>query len=82
MNAASDRILTQNRRWIPAVAVDRHLARAGVATLVIGGYMALGFAFRLSAEAYLLVGSRSPSHSRYWSCVNHSGRSGSGVRHP
>jgi membrane protease YdiL (CAAX protease family) len=27
-----------------------------VATLVIGGYMALGFAFRLGAEAYLLLG--------------------------
>ena len=56
MNAAADRLLAQDRRWIPAVAVDRRLARAVVATLVIGGYMALGFAFRLSAEAYLLVG--------------------------
>ena len=43
-------------RSIPAIAVDRRLARAIVATLVIGGYMALGFAFRLSAEGYLLVG--------------------------
>jgi membrane protease YdiL (CAAX protease family) len=39
-----------------ATAVDRRLARAAVATLVIGGYMALGFAFRLGAEAYLLLG--------------------------
>ena len=38
------------------MAVVRRLARAAIATLVIGGYMALGFALRLSAEAYLLVG--------------------------
>jgi membrane protease YdiL (CAAX protease family) len=55
MNAPAG-LLTQNSRSIPAMAVDRRLARAVVATLVIGGYMALGFAFRLSAEAYLLVG--------------------------
>jgi membrane protease YdiL (CAAX protease family) len=40
----------------PATAVDRRLARAIVATLVIAGYMAIGFAFRLGAEAYLLLG--------------------------
>ena len=56
MNAASGRFLTEKSRWIPATAVDRRLARAVVATLVIGGYMAVGLAFRLSAEAYLLVG--------------------------
>jgi membrane protease YdiL (CAAX protease family) len=56
MNAPSGRLFTQNSRWIPAMAVDRRLARAVIATLVIGGYMALGFAFRLSAEGYLLVG--------------------------
>jgi membrane protease YdiL (CAAX protease family) len=39
-----------------AMAMDRRFARAVVATLVIGGYMALGFAFRLGAEAYLLLG--------------------------
>jgi membrane protease YdiL (CAAX protease family) len=53
MNAQSD-------RWhggtAAAIALDRRLARAVVATLVIGGYMALGFAFRLTAEAYLLLG--------------------------
>jgi len=38
------------------MAMDRRIARAVVATLVIGGYMALGFAFRLGAEAYLLLG--------------------------
>jgi membrane protease YdiL (CAAX protease family) len=38
------------------MALDRRLARFAVATLVIGGYMALGFAFRLGAEAYLLLG--------------------------
>lgn len=39
-----------------AVGLDRRLARGIVATLVIGGYMALGFAFGLGAEAYLLLG--------------------------
>jgi membrane protease YdiL (CAAX protease family) len=56
MNAPSDSLLTRVARSIPVIAVDCHLARAIVATLVIGGYMALGFAFRLSAEGYLLVG--------------------------
>jgi len=56
MNAAVDRVLTQNSRRTSATAVDRRLARAAIATLVIGGYMALGFAFRLSADGYLLVG--------------------------
>ena len=56
MNAPSGRLLIHSIRWIPAMAVDRRLARAVVATLFIGGYMALGFACRLSAEAYLLVG--------------------------
>jgi membrane protease YdiL (CAAX protease family) len=41
---------------ILVMAFDRRMARAVVATLVIGGYMALGFAFRLGAEAYLLLG--------------------------
>ena len=82
MNAASDRILTQNGRWIPAVAVDGRIARVVIATLVVGGYIALGFAFRLSAEAYLLLGSRSPSHSRCWSSADRSGRSGSWARRP
>jgi membrane protease YdiL (CAAX protease family) len=41
---------------ILVMAMDRRIARAVVATLVIGGYMALGFAFRLGAEAYLLLG--------------------------
>jgi membrane protease YdiL (CAAX protease family) len=56
MNAPSDSHLTRVARSIPVIAVDRRLARAIVATLVIGGYMALGFAFRLSAEGYLLLG--------------------------
>ena len=83
MNAASDRILTQNRRWIPAVAVDRRLARAVIATLVIGGYMALGFA--LPPQRRGVPARRDPdhrSHSRYWSSADRSGRSGSGARHP
>jgi membrane protease YdiL (CAAX protease family) len=56
MNAPSGSLLTRVARSIPLIAVNRRLARAIVATLVIGGYMALGFAFRLSAEGYLLVG--------------------------
>jgi membrane protease YdiL (CAAX protease family) len=36
--------------------LDRRSARFALATLVIGGYMAVGFAFRLGAEGYLLVG--------------------------
>jgi membrane protease YdiL (CAAX protease family) len=56
MNAPSGSLLTRVARSIPVIAVDRRPARAIVATLVIGGYMALGFAFRLSAEVYLLVG--------------------------
>jgi membrane protease YdiL (CAAX protease family) len=40
--------------WV--MALDGRLARALVATLVIGGHMAFGFAFRLGAEAYLLLG--------------------------
>lgn len=56
MNAATERLLDRAGRSIPAIAVDRRLARAVVATLVIGGYMALGHAFALSAEGYLLLG--------------------------
>jgi hypothetical protein len=39
---------------ILVLTLDRGMARAGVATLVIGGYIALGFAFGLGAEAHLL----------------------------
>jgi membrane protease YdiL (CAAX protease family) len=49
-------MLTQGSRSIPASAVDPRLARAIVATVVIGGYMAIGFAFEPSADAYLLAG--------------------------
>lgn len=41
---------------ILATSVDRRLARAVIATLVIGGYMAVGFVLGLSADAYLLLG--------------------------
>jgi hypothetical protein len=56
MRALSGNRLAQVAGSIPAIAVDRRLARAVLATLVIGGYMALGFAFALSAEGYLLLG--------------------------
>jgi membrane protease YdiL (CAAX protease family) len=56
MNVLSESLLAEAHRSIPATAVDRRLARAVVATLAIGGYMALGFVFGLSAEGYLLLG--------------------------
>jgi membrane protease YdiL (CAAX protease family) len=56
MSAHSDSWQAQAARPIAAIALDRRLGRAVVATLVVGGYMALGFAFRLGAEAYLLLG--------------------------
>jgi membrane protease YdiL (CAAX protease family) len=56
MNAPSDSLQAQVSRPITAIALDGRLARATLATAVIGGYIALGFAFRLGAEAYLLLG--------------------------
>ena len=56
MNAHSGSLQASVAGLHPATAVDRRLARAAVATLVIGGYMALGFVFGLGAEAYLLLG--------------------------
>jgi membrane protease YdiL (CAAX protease family) len=56
MNAHSEAWQAQAARLIATTALDRRLARAVVATLVIAGYMALGFAFHLGAEAYLLLG--------------------------
>ena len=56
MNAHSDSRHVQGSRPIPAIAFDGRMARATVATAVIGAYIALGFAFRLGAEAYLLLG--------------------------
>jgi membrane protease YdiL (CAAX protease family) len=56
MNTRYESIPAHAERSIPAIAVDGRLARAVVATFVIGSYMALGFAFGLSAEGYLLLG--------------------------
>jgi hypothetical protein len=56
MNAPSVGRLAQAARSIPAMAVDGRVARALVATLVIGGYMGLGAALGLGAEGYLLPG--------------------------
>jgi membrane protease YdiL (CAAX protease family) len=56
MNTPYESIPAHAGRSIPAIAVDARLARAVVATLVVGGYIALGFAFRLTAEGYLLLG--------------------------
>lgn len=41
---------------IPALAVTGRAARAVVATLVVSGYMAMGFLLGMSAETYLLLG--------------------------
>lgn len=56
MNPSSDGPIAHFGVAIPAAALDRRLARAVVATLLISGYMGLGFAFALSAEGYLLLG--------------------------
>jgi membrane protease YdiL (CAAX protease family) len=56
MSAPSDSLLVQVDPSATATAVDRRLARAVVAMVVIGGYMAFGFAFGLSANGYLLLG--------------------------
>jgi membrane protease YdiL (CAAX protease family) len=56
MNAPSNSLPAQVARPITAIAVDRRVARAVVATLLIGGYMALGSALHLGADAYLLLG--------------------------
>jgi membrane protease YdiL (CAAX protease family) len=56
MTVASDSVLAQVNPSIPATAVDRRLARMVVATMVIGGYMALGFVFGLTSDTYLLLG--------------------------
>jgi membrane protease YdiL (CAAX protease family) len=56
MSAYPNRLPAKAGRPILVMALDRRMARAVVATLVIGGYIALGFAFRLGAEGYLLLG--------------------------
>lgn len=55
MSTRSDSLPARAAGSIATLALDR-VARAVVATLVIGGYMALGFAFGLGADAYLLLG--------------------------
>jgi predicted lipid-binding transport protein (Tim44 family) len=56
MSAYPNSLPAEAGRPILVMALDRRMARAVVATLAIGGYMAFGFAFRLGAEAYLLLG--------------------------
>jgi membrane protease YdiL (CAAX protease family) len=55
MNVLSESALVRAGGSIVA-GIDRRVARAAVATLVIGGYVAIGFAFGLSANGYLLLG--------------------------
>jgi membrane protease YdiL (CAAX protease family) len=56
MSARPDAFVARARRPTSEVVATGRLARAVVATLVIGGYMALGATFNLSAEGYLLLG--------------------------
>jgi membrane protease YdiL (CAAX protease family) len=56
MSVPSDTLFAQSDALIAHTAVDRRLTRAVVATLVVGGYMAVGAAFGLSANGYLLLG--------------------------
>lgn len=56
MNAQSKDLVRLTERPALAVALDGRLIRAAVATLLVSGYIALGFAFRLGAEGYLLLG--------------------------
>lgn len=56
MNTRSDADLARVARPIPALLSDERLERAVLVTLVVGGYMAIGAAFELSADAYLLLG--------------------------
>lgn len=57
MNATTnDSIASVAEERAAVQAIDGRLGRAFVATLVVGGYMALGFAFGLGADAYLLLG--------------------------
>ncbi len=50
MSAHSESVLAWVDSAVAATADDRRLARAVVATLMIGGYVAAGFAFGLSAD--------------------------------
>jgi membrane protease YdiL (CAAX protease family) len=52
----TDGVIALMEPSMPAAAVDRRLARAFVATLVVGGWMAIGLAFQLGADGYLLLG--------------------------
>jgi membrane protease YdiL (CAAX protease family) len=56
MSAGVDRLPATVRRSMAGTLSDRRTARFAIATLVIGGYIAVGFAFRLGAESYLLAG--------------------------
>ena len=56
MSAESKDLIRPGEASVSITAVDGRLLRAAVVTLVIGGYMGLGVAFQLGAEAYLLLG--------------------------
>jgi hypothetical protein len=56
MSARSNDIPAQVDGTYAFFAVDRRISRAVVGTLVVGVWMALGFAFALSPDAYLLTG--------------------------
>ncbi|TAK01302.1 MAG: CPBP family intramembrane metalloprotease [Chloroflexota bacterium] len=56
MSARSDALPARMGRPTQVTAVEGRVARVVGATLLIGGYAALGIAFELSAEGYLLLG--------------------------
>lgn len=56
MSAESKDLIRPGEASVSITAVNGRLLRAAVVTLVIGGYMGLGVAFQLGAEAYLLLG--------------------------
>jgi membrane protease YdiL (CAAX protease family) len=56
MNVVVGRRPDSRSRPRAAAGLNRRAARFAVTALVIGGYMAAGFALELSAEAYLLLG--------------------------
>jgi membrane protease YdiL (CAAX protease family) len=56
VSARPDGLLARVVDPVRMVRLDGRFGRAVVATLLIGGHIALGFAFGLSADAYLLLG--------------------------
>lgn len=56
MSVRSEGLRARITEPLPAIGIGGRAVRSVVATLVIGGYIALGFALGLNADAYLLLG--------------------------